>query len=71
MTKSEHIRELITEGWTRERIAESWGYSASLISHAITNIPKRRAGRPRKLARCEHCGQPMTVKRASVASTSG
>lgn len=62
MTKSEHIRELISGGWSRERIQESWGYSASLISHAITHIPKRRAGRPRKLARCEHCGQPLPGK---------
>lgn len=59
MTKSEHIRVLISEGWSRERIAESWGYSSSLISHAITHIPKSPQGRPRKLTRCEHCGQPM------------
>lgn len=65
MTKSEHIRELYAFGRTREEIASAYGYSASLISHALTHIPKRRAGRPRKLARCKSCGQPLpSTKRA-------
>lgn len=67
VTKSEHIREQYARGVSRGELCEQYG--ASLVSHALTHMPKRLAGRPRKLARCEHCGQPMPVKRASAAAS--
>lgn len=62
MTASEEIRELHAQGVTRKQLVDDYGFARTTVLYALRTPGDRPAHRPRKLPRCEHCGQPIPAK---------
>lgn len=64
-SKSEHIRVLLSRGYSEAVITAKFGYSRGAIKHALRTIARgglqKRGRKPKqyKLKPCPHCGRLM------------